>query len=134
MKRVPGVNDIPDMDIFGEHYLCKDKDPWRIIDYQGSRVNITGCSLKELCGFGGDHIPDVVTKKNQPDQWWRFIVPLFMHAGVLHLLVNMIIQVLLGGEIERKIGMLRFSLIYFLSGIFGFVLGGTVGAKGQASV
>jgi membrane associated rhomboid family serine protease len=69
-----------------------------------------------------------------PDQWYRFIIPIFYHAGLIHLAFNMFMQVTLGGDMEREIGMMRFIIVYFCSGIFGFVLGGNLGAHGQVSV
>jgi hypothetical protein len=45
----------------------------------------------------------------------------------------MLLQVTLGREIEMQIGTLRFFLVYFSSGIFGFVLGGNFAATGISS-
>jgi membrane associated rhomboid family serine protease len=100
------------------------------------------CTLSQLCGMGG--VPDQpeglawkdrATKKDQePDQWWRFITPIFLHAGLVHIGFNMLLQLTLGRDMEKEIGPLRFALVYFASGIFGFVLGGNYGADGIYSV
>lgn len=100
------------------------------------------CSLSELCGMGGvpAQDPDLTwetrhTKDNlEPDQWWRFITPIFLHAGIIHIGFNMLLQLTLGRDIEKEIGPLRFTLVYFSAGIFGFVLGGNYAAEGIASV
>ena len=86
------------------------------------------CSLNQLCGFNED--------KNsvQPRQWFRFITPMFMHAGIVHIAFNLLLQLTLGKEMEQEIGPLRFTLVYLCSGIFGFVLGGNFAPAGIASV
>jgi len=69
----------------------------------------------------------------QPDQWFRFILPIFLHAGIIHIGFNMLLQMTLGREMEIAIGPIRFFLVYICSGIFGFVLGGNFAATGIAS-
>ncbi|KAH7385908.1 rhomboid family-domain-containing protein [Pyrenochaeta sp. MPI-SDFR-AT-0127] len=96
------------------------------------------CSLSELCGMGG--VPDQTgietfrDRSKEPNQWWRFIVPIFLHAGIIHIGFNMLLQLTLGRDMEKEIGPLRFSLVYFSAGIFGFVLGGNYAADGITSV
>lgn len=70
-------------------------------------------------------------------QWWRLLTGGFLHAGLIHLLLNMFILYLLGTMLEPAIGRLRFGLIYFvalLSGSFGALLltpdVRTIGASG----
>jgi membrane associated rhomboid family serine protease len=70
---------------------------------------------------------------NAPDQWFRFITPMFLHAGIIHIGFNMLLQITLGREMEIAIGPIRFFLVYVCSGIFGFVLGGNFAATGIAS-
>jgi membrane associated rhomboid family serine protease len=68
-----------------------------------------------------------------PNQWWRFITPLFLHAGFIHIGVNLLLQLKLGGEVERELGPILFPFIYLASGISGFLLGGNFSANGVAS-
>ena len=94
------------------------------------------CTLSELCGFGGVPNPVVggsLQDTPAPNQWYRFIIPIFLHAGLIHIGFNMLLQVLLGGDMERAIGPLRLAVVYFSSGIFGFVMGGNFAASGIAS-
>lgn len=94
------------------------------------------CSLSELCGNGGvpnPHPYGTLTDTPAPNQWWRFIVPIFLHAGIIHIGFNLLLQLTLGREIERLIGTIRFTIVYFAAGIFGFVLGGNFAASGIAS-
>jgi len=85
------------------------------------------CSLSELCGFGG--IPDT----QEPNQWFRFIVPMFLHSGIIHIGFNLLLQLTLGREMEKSIGSIRFFLVYISAGIFGFVMGGNYAATGISS-
>jgi membrane associated rhomboid family serine protease len=100
------------------------------------------CTLSELCGFGGIPEPKYNGDENQspsPNQWWRFIIPIFMHAGLIHIGFNLFLQLTIGKEVEVLIGPIRFFIIYMAAGIFGFVFGGnyagtaiaTTGASGS---
>lgn len=94
------------------------------------------CSLSELCGLGGvpnPHPGGSLDERPQPDQWWRFIIPMFLHGGFIHIGFNMLVQLTMAADMERMIGWWRFTLVYLASGIFGFVLGGNYAAKGTPS-
>ncbi|MBM3664576.1 MAG: rhomboid family intramembrane serine protease [Actinobacteria bacterium] len=54
-------------------------------------------------------------------QWYRIITSAFVHAGLIHLLFNMIVLWWLGGALERYAGSLRFGAIYLASIIWGAV-------------
>ncbi|EGG06729.1 uncharacterized protein MELLADRAFT_43423 [Melampsora larici-populina 98AG31] len=84
--------------------------------------------LEEVCGFGGFKTP------GQPDQTFRFILPMFLHAGVIHYAINILVQMTSSALIERQMGSIRFLLLYIPSGIFGFILGGNFSLVGQPSV
>lgn len=83
------------------------------------------CHISQLCGFKDFG--------NSPNQWFRFITPVFLHAGFIHIGFNMLLQLTLGREMEKTIGSIRFLVVYLSSGIFGFVLGGNFAASGIAS-
>lgn len=94
------------------------------------------CQLSDLCGFGGVPNPrqgGSLDDKPEPNQWFRFILPIFLHAGLIHIAFNLLIQLTLGKEMELTVGWVRFILVYFSSGIFGFVLGGNYAGSGIAS-
>ncbi|KAF2759186.1 rhomboid-domain-containing protein [Pseudovirgaria hyperparasitica] len=103
-------------------------------------TSLTGpfCSLSELCGFGGFPTQPPGTavddRSQEPNQWWRFIVPIFLHVGIIHIAFNMLLQMTLGRDMEKQVGSIRFALVYFSSGIFGFVLGGNYAAPLLSSV
>jgi rhomboid protease GluP len=52
-------------------------------------------------------------------QWWRTFSYLFVHANVLHLLMNLGGLWVLGPAIERAFGRARFCVIYFAAGFAG---------------
>lgn len=94
------------------------------------------CTLSELCGFGGVPEPEYNGNKDQspePNQWYRLIIPIFMHAGLIHILFNMLLQLTLGKEMEQAIGPIRFFLVYMSAGIFGSVMGANYAQEGIPS-
>ena len=50
--------------------------------------------------------------------FWTFLTSMFMHAGFLHLFVNMFSMLFVGNLVERIIGKRRFLSLYLLSGLF----------------
>lgn len=70
-------------------------------------------------------------------EWWRIVTGGFLHAGPLHLLLNMFALYILGSLLEPAVGTARFLGIYFVSllaGSFGALVLDpnelTVGASG----
>ncbi len=53
--------------------------------------------------------------------WWTLLTSMFMHAGFIHLFVNMISLYSIGIFLEMLIGKKRFFWLYILSGIFAGV-------------
>ncbi|KAG8200521.1 hypothetical protein JTE90_000596 [Oedothorax gibbosus] len=69
--------------------------------------------LDDVCGMIPFHNPEV------PDQFYRLWTSLFLHAGILHLLITVIIQYLIMTDLEKLVGALRISIIYIMSGVGG---------------
>lgn len=70
-------------------------------------------------------------------EWWRIVTGGFLHAGLLHLAMNMLLLWLLGKQLESVLGRARFAALYvacLVGGSFGALLVsptvGTVGASG----
>jgi membrane associated rhomboid family serine protease len=70
-------------------------------------------------------------------EWWRLITGGFLHGGIIHLGLNMLVLYFLGRLLEPGVGGARFAAIYFVSllaGAFGALLIDpeklTVGASG----
>lgn len=51
---------------------------------------------------------------------WRVLSAVFLHAGLLHIGMNMLGLINLGRALEPHFGSARFLLLYLLSGILGF--------------
>ncbi|VBB25939.1 unnamed protein product [Acanthocheilonema viteae] len=81
--------------------------------------NATLCSqvscLGEICGM----LPFL--RKNQPDQWYRLFIPLFLHAGIIHCILTVFIQILYMRDLEKLLGWARIALLYMVSGIGGYL-------------
>ena len=54
------------------------------------------------------------------------ISAMFMHGGPMHLLMNMLILILMGVPFEDRIGSRAFLRIYFISGIIGSLVTGSI--------
>lgn len=67
-------------------------------------------------------------------EWWRFILPIFLHVGIIHLIINMLVQITASAQVEREMGTIPFLIVYMLGGIYGFVLGGNFTRTGIPSV
>ncbi|KAG1757658.1 hypothetical protein EDB19DRAFT_1891380 [Suillus lakei] len=85
------------------------------------------CSIEDVCGFGGFN-------GGEPNQWFRFITPIFLHAGFIHIILNMLAQLTISAQIEREMGSAGFFITYFAAGIFGNVLGGNFSLVGAPSL
>jgi len=54
-------------------------------------------------------------------EWWRVVTGGFLHYGFIHIAVNMLSLWMLGRDLERILGRVRFAAVYFLSLIGGSV-------------
>lgn len=78
-----------------------------------------------LCTIFGDVVYDIGSLsvldviKNQ--EYYRIVSCMFLHAGIDHVLGNMLFVVVLGDMLEQAIGHVRFVVIYLLTGIGGSI-------------
>jgi len=87
--------------------------------FESMKVNPwLGVSAQTLITLGAKDVPLIMYS----NQWWRFITPMFLHVGVIHLALNLLAQVLLGLQLEKPIGTWRTAIIYFVSGVTGNLL------------
>jgi rhomboid protease GluP len=54
-------------------------------------------------------------------EWWRLVLPIFLHGGLLHIGMNTMIFVDIGSQVERLYGSARYLFIYIFTGICSFI-------------
>uniref|UniRef100_T1JI16 Peptidase S54 rhomboid domain-containing protein n=1 Tax=Strigamia maritima TaxID=126957 RepID=T1JI16_STRMM len=69
--------------------------------------------LDDVCGMIRFFDPEV------PDQVYRLWTSLFLHAGLIHLAITVVVQYFLMRDLEKMAGCLRIGVIYLMSGIAG---------------
>ncbi|KAJ3089455.1 hypothetical protein HK100_007740 [Physocladia obscura] len=105
-------------DAVGVVLECPDGDSSSTTVLSGG-VEVETCTLDQICGMGG-------LNGKSPNQWFRFITPIFLHGGVIHLLMNLAFQCRTGFQMEEDFGWWRMGAIYLISGIGGFIFGGLI--------
>lgn len=74
-----------------------------------------GPPVTTLVRFGAKETGLIVYRK----QWWRLFSAIMLHAGVLHLVSNVFIQLRVGGYLNLVYGTPKWLTIYLVSGVFG---------------
>ncbi|MBI2816922.1 MAG: rhomboid family intramembrane serine protease [Acidobacteria bacterium] len=54
--------------------------------------------------------------------WWRFLTPIFLHGGIIHLAFNSIVLFDLGPAVEQIYGSHKYIVLYLLTGAAGFAV------------
>ena len=83
---------------------------------QGSTLSRVSGSLFEK---GALYIGSPFTSGLADGEWWRLITSAFLHAGLIHLGMNMLVLWIVGSPVEQAIGRGRFLALYFVSGLAG---------------
>lgn len=78
---------------------------------------VTGAGLWEpgtdvLIKWGANYKPITIG-----GEWWRLLTCIFVHIGIVHLLLNMYALFMIGNYLEPMLGRLRFTTAYFCTGI-----------------
>ncbi|OMO91216.1 Peptidase S54, rhomboid [Corchorus olitorius] len=63
-----------------------------------------------------------VSKIAQGHQAWRLITCIWLHAGVFHILANMLSLVFIGIRLEQEFGFVRIGLLYVIAGFGGSLM------------
>jgi rhomboid protease GluP len=79
-------------------------------------VHIISPNGLELLEWGANRRTETIS-----GDWWRLITSMFLHGGIMHLLLNIYGLVLASMFIEPLLGSVRYAIIYFTSGIVGSI-------------
>jgi len=67
-------------------------------------------------------------------EWWRLVMPIFLHGGVMHILFNSWVLADIGRQVEEIYGSPRYLFLYVMTGIGGFVVSMLWGVLFQGGV
>ncbi len=59
-------------------------------------------------------------------EWWRLVNPIFLHGSLMHIGFNAYALANLGPVVEGMVGARRFVVVFFVTGIFSFVVSALV--------
>src|SRR5260370_32189355 len=95
---------------------------WPVATYVIIFLNVVIFLLMEMSG--GSKNPDVLLQFGaayapyfRRGEYWRLVMPMFLHIGWLHLLINMYALYYLGRILERVYGYGRFALLDVGAGV-----------------
>jgi membrane associated rhomboid family serine protease len=77
----------------------------------GGQINGTGNALYENGVLFGPAVAD--------GDWWRLVTAMFLHYGLIHLGMNMLVLWLIGPPLEDYFGHWRYALVYLVAGLAG---------------
>ncbi|RZN60646.1 MAG: hypothetical protein DSO07_06595 [Thermoproteota archaeon] len=75
-------------------------------------------SISDRWVGAGAFIPAMITR---PDQAYRLITSMFLHANLVHIFFNMLFLYNFGKPVEAAMGSSRYLILYFLSGFLSEV-------------
>ena len=73
----------------------------------------TEYDMDMMLRFGAMYEPLVLEKH----EYYRFLTACFMHFGIEHLVSNMLVLFVVGGNLERALGHVKYLLFYLLAGL-----------------
>lgn len=66
-------------------------------------------------------------------QWWRIVMPIFLHLGLLHVMFNTLTLWWTGRQLEQDIGSFAYFFMYISAGIVGFLASQVMGIGGAGA-
>lgn len=95
-------------------------------------LEIAGSSedTKFMLDHGAMYAPLVL----EQGEYYRLLTSMFMHFGIRHLINNLLVLFVIGDNLERAIGKVRYLILYLLSGVGANVLSMFLGMKDYGKV
>jgi len=82
----------------------------------GNATSMGGVSGEVLYRLGAKFGPAIWA-----GQWWRLVTACFLHAGLLHIGLNLWCIMDLGPEVESLFSTTKFVVLYLVTGVCGFI-------------
>jgi len=80
--------------------------------------NFLDMNTQVLFDMGATYGPKILLD----GEWWRLFSAMFLHAGIIHLSMNMYSLYIVGKGVDSYFTSLQYLVIYLFSGIFGTLL------------
>jgi rhomboid protease GluP len=104
---------------------------WYLTQSSGGSSTMGGISSQVLIRLGAK-APYILL-----GQYWRLVTAIFLHAGLLHIGLNLWVLIDIGPEVESLFGSAKFMVMYLVTGVLGFLIsfwwqpfGISIGASG----
>jgi rhomboid protease GluP len=97
---------------------------WATYVFLGIIVAVFLAQLASIQFLGGDIVAAMGEKDNHliaQGEYWRLFTSIFLHGSILHIGFNAYALYIIGRDVERFSGALRFTIIFLLAGLSGSV-------------
>ena len=98
---------------------------WRSLPWVTIALVAVNIFIFLICTFTGDLLYNKgalsVMNIVEDHSYYRMFTSMFLHADIQHLFSNMIVLYFLGEIVEKRLGHIPYTILYFLSGIAGDV-------------
>ena len=85
-----------------------------VLVYLAELMSGASMDTEKLLNMGATYTPYIME-----GQWWRLLTAMFLHRGFMHIAGNMFALFVIGPYIEAYFRKWKFTVIYFVSGLFG---------------
>lgn len=79
-------------------------------------MNIMSPTAQELLDLGGNRRGEVLE-----GQYWRLVTAIFIHSGISHLIMNLLVLGIAGAFLEQLIGKFKLVASFLISGLVGSI-------------
>ena len=99
---------------------------WKRLAYVNIAIVLINVLVFLICTFTGDLLYNSGVQNYQlvvtQGEYYRLITAMFLHAGIDHIVSNMLLLFFMGEVAENVMGHFSYFILYFLSGICGGIL------------